>query len=232
MGKEVAIPAKDGNFMGYLSTPTSGKGPGVVVIQEIFGITPWVRSVADWLASEGFVAMALDLFWRMKPGVLLDPTKGTDLKQAFDYYGRFDADKGVEDVQATITALRKTPGCTGKVGTMGFCLGGLLTYLAAARTDTDAASSYYGGGIHTKLGEVKNITKPTLLHLAGKDDYIPQEAIDQIVAGVKGNPQIAVHVYPGMPHAFCRANDPTHYRADACQLAHKRTLEHFKTSLA
>jgi len=232
MGQDINITGKDGTFGGYLATPASGKGPGVVIIQEIFGVNPWVRSVADWYAGHGFMSLALDLFWRIKPGVVLDPTKDDELKAGFDYYGKFNVETGVEDVQSAITTLRGLPGCTGKVGHMGFCLGGLLTYLAAARTDSDAASSYYGGGINTKLDEVATITKPTILHIAGDDEYIPAAAQEKIKDGVKGNPNITVYVYPGTQHAFCRSTDPRHYDAAACTLAHGRTLELFKKSLA
>jgi carboxymethylenebutenolidase len=232
MGKEISISGKDGSFMGYLATPASGKGPGVVVIQEVFGINPWMRSVTDWYASQGYMALALDLFWRLKPGIQLDPMKDAEFKQALDYYGQFNVDKGVEDIQATITHLRKTPGCNGKVGNLGFCLGGLLSFLTAARTDTDASSSYYGGGVNTKLDEASKIKKPTLVHLAGNDDYIPKPAQDQIVAGLKDNKNVTVHIYPGTAHGFCRETDPRHYNADACKLAHGRTLELFKKALA
>lgn len=229
--KDITIKGKDGDFSGYLATPASGKGPGVVIIQEIFGVNPWVRSVTDWYASQGYMALALDLFWRIKPGVQLDPTKEAEFKEAFDYYNKFSVEKGVEDIQTTITTLRTMPGCTGKVGNLGFCLGGLLSYLAAARTDTDACSSYYGGGINTMLAEASKIKKPTLLHLAGNDDYIPAEAQAQIKDGVKGNPNITVHIYPSTAHGFCRDIDPVHYDAAACTLAHGRTLELFKTAL-
>lgn len=231
-GQEITINAKDGRFAGYLSMPASGKGPGVVVIQEIFGINPWIREVTDWYAAQGYMALAPDLFWRMKPGVQLDPTIESELQEGFGYYNKFDVDKGVEDIQATIDTLRGTPGSSGKVGNLGFCLGGLLSYLTAARTNTDACASYYGGGIHTKLGEIANIKVPTVLHLAGSDSYIPQDAIDAITAGAKTNPRISVYVYPGMPHAFCRAHDPRHFNAEACSLAHRRTLDLFKTALA
>ncbi|MSO72901.1 MAG: dienelactone hydrolase family protein [Rhodospirillaceae bacterium] len=231
-GKDIAITGKDGSFGGYLATPGSGKGPGVVVIQEIFGINPWVRSVTDWYASQGYMALALDLFWRIKPGVQLDPTKEAEFKTGLEYYNKFSVDKGVEDIQTTISTLRTLAGCTGKVGNLGFCLGGLLSYLAAARTDTDASASYYGGGINTKLAEAAKIKKPTLIHLAGSDDYIPAPAQEEIKEGVKGNQQIAVHVYAGTAHGFCRDIDPKHYDAPACKLAHGRTVELFKRALA
>jgi carboxymethylenebutenolidase len=231
-GKNITVKTKDGSFMGYLAAPASGKGPGVVVIQEIFGINPWIREVTDWYDSQGYVALAPDLFWRMKPGVQLDPTIEAQLQEGFGYYQKFNVDKGVEDIQASIDTLRKMDGCTGKVGNLGFCLGGLLSYLTAARTDTNACASYYGGGINTKLNEMEKIKAPTVLHLAGNDSYIPAEAIAAISASAKSNPRISVHVYPGMPHAFCRAHDPNHFNAEACSRAHGRTLELFKSALA
>ncbi len=231
-GKDITITGSDGSFGGYLAAPAGGKGPGVVIIQEIFGVNPWVRSVTDWFASQGYMALALDLFWRLKPGIQLDPTKEAEFKTGLEYYGKFSVDKGVEDIQTTISTLRKLPGCTGKVGHLGFCLGGLLSYLAAARTDSDACASYYGGGINTMLGEAAKIKKPTLLHLAGNDDYIPAAAQEQIKAGVKDNPQVTVHVYPGTAHGFCRDIDAKHYDAAACKLAHGRTLDLFKKALA
>lgn len=231
-GKEISIAAKDGNFMGYLAMPSSGQGPGVVVIQEIFGINPWIREVTEWYAEQGYITLAPDLFWRLKPGIQLDPMSDSQFKEGFGYYEKFDVAKGIEDIQATITAVRQMPGCTGKVGNIGFCLGGFLSYLTAAQTDTDASSSYYGGGIHTKLDEAANIRKPTFLHLAGNDSFVPATAVEDISAGVKDQKNITVYVYPGMPHAFCRAHDPRHYNAEACSLAHQRTLELFKTALA
>ncbi len=231
-GKDITINGKDGSFTGYLAAPPSGKGPAIVVIQEIFGVNPWVRSVADWYAAQGFMALAPDIFWRMKPGVQLDPTVDAQLQEGFGYYQKFDVDKGVEDIQATIDTLRRLPGCTGKVGNLGFCLGGLLSYLTAARTDTDASASYYGGGINTKLDEVAKIKAPTILHLAGSDSYIPQDAIDAIRAAVRDKSNISLHVYPGMPHAFCRANDPRHFNAEACALAHGRSVDLFRSALA
>lgn len=231
-GKDITINGKDGSFTAYLATPASGKGPGVVVIQEIFGINPWIREVTDWYASQGYIALAPDLFWRMKPGIQLDPTSDAQFQEGIGYYQKFNVDKGIEDIQTTIDTLRQVPGSNGKVGNLGFCLGGLLSYLTAARTDTDASASYYGGGVHTKLDEAKNIKKPTLLHLAGADSFVPPDAVETIAAGVKDNKNITMHVYPGMPHAFCRAHDPRHFNKDACTLAHSRTLDLFKRALS
>jgi carboxymethylenebutenolidase len=231
-GQEIAIKGADGDFTGYLAKPASGKGPGVVVIQEILGVNPWIREVADFYAAQGYIALAPDLFWRFKPGIQLDATIDKQFQEGLDYYGKFNVDTGVKDIQAAISTVRSLDGCTGKVGNIGFCLGGFLAYLTAARTDTDGTASYYGGGIHTKLNEAQNIRTPTVLHLAGADAFVPKEATDAILAGVKANPNITAYVYPGMPHAFCRANDPRHFNRESCTLAHTRTLDLFKRALA
>jgi carboxymethylenebutenolidase len=230
-GSLISIKGKDGNFDAYLSMPPK-PGPGVLVIQEIFGVNTWVRTVCDMFSRAGYVAMAPDLFWRMKPHVELHPFFQEDFKEGLDYYGKFNVDKGVEDIQAAITTLRGTKGCTGKVGTIGFCLGGTLAYLTATRTDADAASSYYGVGIDNLLGEAANIKKPLQLHIAGKDPYAPAEAIKKIEDGLKGKPGVEVFVYPGLDHAFARDTDPVHFDAEGTKQAHGRTFEMFKKALA
>ena len=231
MGQDITVSGNDGSFGGYLATPASGRGPAVVVIQEIFGVNAWVRSVADMMAAEGYIALAPDLFWRIAPGVQLDPTKPDEQKRGFELYGKYDFDKALADIQSTITYLRTAPGASGKVGNMGFCAGGLLSYLCAARTDTDASSSYYGGGISGKLDLMDKIKAPTLLHLAGVDDFVPTEAQVKIKDAAAKNPNVTVHDYPGVHHGFCRHIDPRNYDAAACTLAHSRTLALFKAAL-
>jgi carboxymethylenebutenolidase len=230
-GSTISIKGTDGTFSGYLSMPPKG-GPGVVVIQEIFGVNTWVRSVCDMFAREGFVALAPDLFWRIKPHVELHPVFEEDFNEAVEgYYKKFDVDKGMQDIQAAITTLRGVKGCTGKVGNIGFCLGGLLSYLAATRTDADASSSYYGVGIDGKLDEAAKIKKLLQLHIAGADPYVPAEALAKIQAAVKGKSGVEVLVYPGLDHGFARDTDAKHYSAEGTKQAHGRTLAMFRTAL-
>ena len=237
MGKDITVSGNDGSFGGYLAMPSSerlasGKGAAVVVIQEIFGINKWVRSVADRMAAEGFIALAPDLFWRIAPGVQLAPSKPEEKKRGFELYGKYDFEKALEDIQSSMAYLRTAPGASGKVGNMGFCAGGLLSYMCAARTDTDASSSYYGGGINGKLELMAQIKKPTLLHLAGADDYVPAEAQNKIKDAAAANANVTVHIYPGVHHGFCRDIDASVYDAGTCKLAHQHTLALFKTALA
>ena len=138
-GKSITIKAHDGGtFSGYLATPASGSGPGILVLQEIFGVSAHIRSVVDRWAEEGYVALAPDLFWRLKPGVDLGFTPD-DVKIARELGGRFDIDQGVRDIGDAIAALKSQPEFKGKVGAVGYCLGGRLAFLAAARLGVDAA---------------------------------------------------------------------------------------------
>ena len=230
-GKDITITGPDGSFAGYLSTPSAGTGPGVVVIQEIFGVNAVMRGVADALAARGYLALCPDLFWRLQPGVQLTDKTRAEWDQAFALMNRFDPDAGVRDIQATITQLRGTQGCTGKVGAVGYCLGGLLAYLTAARTDSDASVGYYGVNIQTKLDEAKTIKKPLMLHIAAKDQFVPPEAQKQIVEGLKSNPLVTLHTYPEMDHAFAREGGE-HYDKACADLANGRTATFFRQHLS
>jgi carboxymethylenebutenolidase len=231
IGTDTNIPTPDGNFSAYLASPGTGQGPGIVVIQEIFGVNAFVRAVADGFAARGYFALAPDLFWRIEPNVQLTDKTNEEWKHAFDLMGQFNADLGVRDIQATITQLRKQPGVNGKVGAVGYCLGGLLAYLTAARTDVDATVGYYGVNIQTMLGEAANIKNPLMLHIAEKDEYVPPAAQAQIIDGLKDNPHVTIHTYPGMDHAFAR-NGGAHYDHANAELANGRTATFFRQHLS
>jgi carboxymethylenebutenolidase len=220
---------------GYLALPDSsnGVGPngaGIVVIQEIFGVNAVVRGIADGLAAQGYVALAPDLFWRLQPGV--DITDGTEAEwqRAFSLMQRFDADKGVEDIGAAIDLLRARSDVN-KVGAVGYCLGGLLAYLTAARTDADAAVGYYGVNIPAFLGEAVHIKKPLMLHIAAEDGFVPKPAQEQMIAGLKDNPNVTLHRYGGVDHAFARPGGKNYNRA-AADLANQRTADFFRHHLS
>ena len=232
MGLNTRIRARDGveEFGGYLAMPPSGKGPGVVVIQEIFGVNDIMRATADWLASEGFVALCPDLFWRIEPGIELTDKTEADWGRAFECFKAFDVPKGMEDVQATIDALRKVDGCTGKVGATGYCLGGLLAYLTMTRTDADAASGYYGVGIADMLGEAGSITGPLILHVPTADGFVPPEQQQAMHSALDGHEHVTLYDYEGQDHAFARPGGE-HYDKAAADLANARTLELFRTAL-
>lgn len=228
----IEIKAADGGkFSAYLATSKSGKGPGIVVIQEIFGVNAGIRAIADRFAAQGFTALAPDLFWRMEPNVQLTDKTDAEWKRAFEFYQKFNKDEGIEDIGATIATLRKNPACTGKVGAVGYCLGGLLAYLCATRTDVDAAVGYYGVGIDALLAEAKNLKKPLMLHIAEEDKFVDKSAQAKIKDGLKGNRLVTIHSYPGCDHAFARV-DGQHTDKKAAALADGRTDTFFKQNLA
>ncbi len=232
-GQDVRIKASpDGEFAAYLASPASGRGPGVVVIQEIFGVNKVMRDVADAFAARGYFALAPDLFWRLEPGVQLTDRTKAEWDRAFDLMNRFDQDTGVKDIQASIGYLRHSvTGCTGKVGAVGYCLGGLLAYLTATRTDCDASVGYYGVNIQDKLGEAERIKKPLMLHIAGKDAFSSPEKQKAVVDGLKNNPLATIHVYPEMDHAFARQGGD-HYDKACADLANGRTATFFRQHLS
>jgi carboxymethylenebutenolidase len=228
---EVTIRAADGgSFGGYLATPKTGKGPGIVVIQEIFGVNAVMRAITDGLAARGFTALCPDLFWRFKPGIQITDQTEAEWKLAVGYFTRFDVDKGVEDSKAALAVLRRHPSCTGKAGVVGYCLGGKLAYLMATRSDADCIVAYYGVGIQDALGEARNIKNPLLLHIAGKDEFVPPPAQAQIKAGLKDNPLVTLYDYPGCGHAFARVGGQ-HFDKAAADQANKRSLEFFRRHL-
>ena len=229
-GTNMTITGADGSFGGYLASPASGRGPGVVIVQEIFGVNHTMREVADNLAARGFFALAPDLFWRLEPGVQLHDNVEAEWKHARELLGRFDRKAGMADIQATLDHLRALPGATGKAGVVGYCLGGYLAYLAACRSDSDASVGYYGVNIPSKLDEARNIKTPLMLHIAGHDEHCPPEAQKALLDGLSGNPHVTLHVYPQMGHAFARPGD-AHYDHACADLANGRTATFLRQHL-
>jgi carboxymethylenebutenolidase len=219
-----------GEFGAYMALPASGYGPGIVVLQEIFGINQYLRDVADWYAAHGFVALVPDLFWRIQPGIELTD-KGDDWKKAIELYQKIDEAKAVEDSAAALDFLRRHSSCSGRVGALGFCMGGNLAYLLSTRFKPDCAVGYYGVSVEKSLDEAKNLSSPLMLHIAGLDKFCPPEAQSQIHAALDANPLVTLHDYPGMDHAFARTGGE-HYDADKAELANLRTLEFFVSHLA
>jgi carboxymethylenebutenolidase len=217
-------------FEGYLALPASGYGPGIVVLQEIFGVNKYIRSVADWYAAHGFVALCPDLFWRQEPGVELTDT-GPDREKAFAFYAGLDEAKAVQDSAAALEFLRNYSGCNGRVGAVGFCLGGNLAYLLSVRFKPDCAVGYYGVSIEKTLDEAPNLRSPLMLHIAGKDQFCAPEAQKAILKTLGDNPLVTIHQYPERGHAFGRTGGE-HFDRDDAELANLRSLEFFVNHLA
>jgi carboxymethylenebutenolidase len=226
-GQYVTVTAGDGGtFRAYLAKPAQGSGPGILLCQEIFGVNQYMRDVADYYAEEGYVVLVPDLFWRMQPGIELG-TGDADMQKAFDYYQKFDVAKGAEDIAAAVKVLRALPECKGKVGALGFCLGGKLAYLAAARAGVDCAVCYYGVAIEADLDDAKKIKGPLVLHFAANDKHVPPEALEKIRAAFAGRTDVEIYVYPGTEHAFSNPHRSS-YNKPAAMMAHSRSIALFR----
>ncbi len=231
----IEVTGPDGRFSAYMAKP-KGFAPdaaaaGILVIQEIFGINAVMREICDGLAARGFLALCPDLFWRQEPGVDITDKTEAEWQKAFQLLQGFDADRGVKDLTASLDHLRRLPECTGKVGTVGYCLGGKLAYLMATRSTADCNVSYYGVGIETLLAEASAIKKPLLVHIAAEDKYVPKEAQEAIKQALTGNRSVSLHVYPGVDHAFAREGGQ-HWNAGAADLANQRSAEFLQRHLS
>lgn len=203
MSDQISISAAGdtGVFQAFIALPTAVPRGAVVVIQEIFGINGGIRAKCDALAAAGYLAVAPDLFWRLQPGVDLDPDDPSQFAAALELMNRFDQDSGVSDIAATIGHIRALlPG--GKIAAVGYCLGGRLAFMTACRTDIDASICYYGVGIDGLLGEAAGIAAPVLLHIPTSDGFVPPAAQAAIHAGLDVHPKVVLHDYPGLDHGF------------------------------
>jgi len=231
----IDIKAQDGgNFKAYLSMPhqvkSGAKAPGIVLIQEIFGVNSHIRAVADQYASDGYMVLAPDIFWRMQP--MVDIGYGPeDFQKGFAYMQKMDFAAAVKDLAATVSTLRGLPQCTGKVASLGFCMGGMLSYLCAASAGVDAAVCYYGGGIDAKLEEAGNIKCPILFHFAGSDSYIPASAVEAVKKTFGGREHARIDVYPGVDHGFNCWDRPA-YNQQSSALARGRSLAFLATAIS
>lgn len=213
-------------FGAYCAMPEGGMGPGIIVIQEIFGVNANMRKICDDFAAKGYIAVAPDLFWRMQPNIQLTDKTPAEWDQAMDLYKKFDVEAGVRDLLSTLAYVRSMKGCSGKVGAVGYCLGGQLAFLMATRSDVDATSSYYGTSLDKYIDEIHDIRMPLILHMAALDKFTTDAVRQRILQSIKRNPAITAYVYEGVDHAFARMNGQN-YNKEAADLANKRTDDLF-----
>jgi carboxymethylenebutenolidase len=223
---EIKLNAADGagSFAAYVVEPAKKPAGAVVVIQEIFGVNESMKETCQEIAAMGFVAICPDLFWRIEPGVSLTDKTEAEWKQAFALMNAFDQDKGVADLQVAVDAARTYPGANGKVGTIGFCLGGRLAVMMATRSDADVNVSYYGVGLDGLVPEFDKISAPLMIHIAEKDEFSSPEVVETVLDGAEDNEHIDAFVYPEVQHAFARVNG-VHFDARAATIANGRTAE-------
>jgi carboxymethylenebutenolidase len=235
MGEAIKIKAldEDALFSGYIAKPAGDVRAAIIVIPEIFGVNPGIRQKCEHWAQVGYLAVAIDIFWRFAPGVELDPDVEAQLQEAFGYFGQYDADNGVKDIEAAIHAIRR--GEVGaapiqKVGCVGYCLGGRLAYMAAARTDISASVGYYGVMIDQMLNESHAIANPLMLHIPTADHFVGPEAQAAIHAGLDGHAKVTLHDYVGLDHGFA-AEMGNRRDETGAQLADSRTMAFFAEHL-
>jgi carboxymethylenebutenolidase len=230
MNDRITIEGRDGAFGAYIARPKTLPAPGVVVLHEVFGVNADIRKTCDELAEQGFLAVSPDLFWRQEPGVDLSVTSEPDWQHGLRLYQAYDRNAGAKDVKDAANAVAKLPECTGKVAVLGYCLGGLMTFLTAARYGVDAAVVYHGGDTEKYLGEVGGLNTPLLMHLAEEDEFISKPAQAEIKTALAKKPNAMVYSYPGQNHAFSR-HGGAHYNAEAAALSHTRTNEFLRQQL-
>jgi carboxymethylenebutenolidase len=222
-----------GTFEAYCAIPDAGSGPGVLLFQEIFGINDNIRGLAEKLAAEGYVVLAPDMFWRLEPRFERSDESG--MADAFALVQRFDGELAADDIATTHAHLSAMPECSGKVGAVGFCLGGTLTFACAARSRVDgkgpdAAVSYYGSGNNDLLGLLDQVACPVLFHYGAEDPFIPEQQIAEVEQAIEGRAHLTLERYAA-GHAFSNWDAPSMYNAEAAALAWGRTLDFFAAHL-
>jgi carboxymethylenebutenolidase len=222
MHESIQISTPEGTFRGHVVRPTGTHTAVVVVLPEVFGVNADMRQTCEEVAALGYIALCPDLLWRLEPGVDISDRTPAELSKALALYTAFNVDTGVDDVARAIQAARTLPGANGKVGLMGFCLGGLMSFLTTARVGADAAVAYYPGNADKYLDETVRIDGPLLVHLGQEDEYIPQEARMRIERALELRPTVRTYSYPGCSHAFAR-HSGSRFDAAAAALANQRS---------
>lgn len=226
---QISTLSGDDEFAAYVARPAGEPKAAIVVIQEIFGVNAGIRRKCDRLAEDGYLAVAPDLFWRLEPGIELDPDIEPEFKQALEWMGKFDQDQGIRDIEATIHHIRREEGVS-KVGAVGYCLGGRLAYMTAARTDVNATVGYYGVGIDGLLGEKHAIAHPLMLHIPTEDGFVDKATQKAMHEGLDDHPKVTLHDYEGLDHGFATEFGKRRDEA-AATLADQRTADFFAEHL-
>lgn len=227
MTQRFDINVSDGKFDALVFNPQQAMAPGVLIVPEVFGRSTHMRDNATELAHRGFLVGVLNIHWRLEAEVALEPH---EVERARALHQQLDYESAVADIGAAVEQFRSAAGCSGKVGVVGYCLGGTLTWIAAARSSADACVSYYGTRIPKYIDEASRITHPLLMHLGAADHFTPPEVIAQIESATKGNPLVERFVYPNAGHAFCNPAQ-SGFNPAAAEMANRRTIDFLQTHL-
>jgi carboxymethylenebutenolidase len=231
--REERIAAGDGHeFAGHLEIPEAGAGPGLVVLQEIFGVTDYIRAACSRLAALGYVALAPDLYSRIEPRIDYDEREPDSLGKAFAAMQRLDVPRAADDAIATLAHLRELAEVRGRgAGVIGFCLGGGLAYFVAARAEPDVAVCYYGSAIPGALDLASSVHCPILFHFGEADEYITAEQREAVRVAFAGRPNAELHLHPGANHAFDNHNAAMFHHAEAAARAWEQTIAFLRREL-
>jgi carboxymethylenebutenolidase len=210
--------------------PDAGSGPGIVLVQEIFGVGEWIRAVATELAAEGYVVGAPDLYWRIEPGFAAAHDEA-GLAQAYEMVGRLDIPAAVGDASAALDVLGVHDAVTGSPAVLGYCLGGTIAWLVAAEGEPAACVAYYGSGVADAADRAEAITCPTLLHFGGADPFISAEQVATVGAAVDALEHIELVVHAGAGHAFENDRAEQFHDPDATVVSRAQTLEFLRQHL-
>jgi carboxymethylenebutenolidase len=219
-----SVPTTDGSFDLTVWRPDGGTGPGVLLIQEIFGVSDYIRAVAEDLAGLGYVVAAPDLFWRLKPRHDAAHDE-SGLAESLDLGSRFDFEQGLADSAVALAHLQALPEVDGGTGVLGFCLGGSIAYFLAAQGGLDAAVSFYGSAVPGSLAVMEQITVPLQFHFGGSDPYIPRDQVAAVETAAAGRDNVEIHVEEDAGHAFHNRKAPMFHVPEPAARAWQRTEE-------
>ncbi|MFA5565134.1 MAG: dienelactone hydrolase family protein [Acidimicrobiia bacterium] len=230
--REETIIVEGGEMKAHLAVPTSGTGPGVLLIQEIGGVNGYMEEVAGRLANLGYVALAPDVFWRVQPGFVVQEFSDETFPKAIEVSSQVDPALAVADLGMALEHLRELPETTGGVGVLGFCFGGTMAYLVGAEYEPDIVVSYYGSGVAGAIDRAADIVCPMLMHFGGKDPFLPMADIETIESGTSGMENVQIVVQPNAGHAFDNHASPVYYDQGAAQAAWEITAAFLSENLS
>jgi carboxymethylenebutenolidase len=225
-----SVVTQDGNFDLFTWIPDSGSGPGLLLIQEIYGVSDYIRAVADDLAGLGYVVGAPDMFWRLKPGHAARHDEA-GLKESLGLAAQFDFARGIADAQAAFATLAATPEVEGTPGVIGFCFGGSVAFVLAAQANPAAVLSFYGSAVPDQVGLLDQISCPLQFHFGGSDPYIPREKVRVVEEAAAGRPNVEMWVEEEAGHAFHNRVAPMFYQPEPAARAWQRAEDFLRRHL-